>query len=296
VARIALVLLLITSSIVLAHPADATVTKIIVVESEPKPIPPFGTAVERKVRCPAGTKVLGGAVENFSLPGNIVTSAPFDGKDDDKVPDDGWHGSATSRDDETDDTITVFAFCAKNGRFKYVTKRFDVPAGTHTEGLAYCPDADGKQHVTGGGARLTGPDPAIELGFTSPTDDADVDAIGDDGWHAAMNNGSAQQQTLTVYAICESTGSYQYDTNNNTNTPSPIGSNFRVIYSTDYCDNQLVGAGAYFSGASSDAYIERVSLFDDPGDEDVRPDGFSVSLRNEGAALTYAVTQICLAP
>jgi hypothetical protein len=48
----------------------------------------FGPVTTLKAKCPKGTRVLGGGFSRY--PTDLLASAPFDGKDGDDAPDDGW--------------------------------------------------------------------------------------------------------------------------------------------------------------------------------------------------------------
>ncbi len=48
----------------------------------------FGPVTALKAKCPAGTRVLGGGFSRY--PEDLLASAPFDSKDADDAPDDGW--------------------------------------------------------------------------------------------------------------------------------------------------------------------------------------------------------------
>jgi len=54
----------------------------------------FGPGGSVKAKCPKGTRVLGGGFSRY--PTDLIASAPFDGKDADGAPDDGWKVKMTT--------------------------------------------------------------------------------------------------------------------------------------------------------------------------------------------------------
>jgi hypothetical protein len=87
------------------------------VHSAPKPLPD-NSEVSARAKCPAGTNVTGGGVDNSGsqrvgeVGAEVANSIPFDTDTDaDSHPDDGWQGSAQSVNTGRTDTLRVFAIC-----------------------------------------------------------------------------------------------------------------------------------------------------------------------------------------
>ena len=104
--------------------------------------------------CQAGETVVGGGGRSSGFYADetyLATSAPYDGQDGDKVPDDGWR--AVLNNDEggaASNTLDVFAICdSKHNKrfFEYVRKTRKVPDGTQKTRVASC----GKRKRAGGG-------------------------------------------------------------------------------------------------------------------------------------------------
>jgi hypothetical protein len=157
-------------------------------EQARRSIPP-GASRARRTTCPKGTRVTGGGpVPTFGV--RIVSSHPFDGRDRDRVPDDGWAARARNLMSFRG-AVFVDANClaTKRGatRLRYRTS---------TSHSVYCPD---DAHLTGGGIKHRASDSSVAwMNTSAPIDGTgDVDDIPDDFWY-----GRVPDYPRTVYAIC----------------------------------------------------------------------------------------------
>ncbi len=156
-------------------------------------IPPGGQATKR-VACPSGTKLTGGGVstEGASPRVEVAASKPFDGPDGNKVPDDGWLGSANNGT-SSGLTLNVNAICAKSGDYKYVESATKpLPDNAEASAVASCPDGT---TVSGGGVENSGIDIGAEIESSFPLPDQD--------WVGRANNdNTGQTETVQAFAIC----------------------------------------------------------------------------------------------
>jgi hypothetical protein len=129
----------------------------------------------------------------------VNSSFPMDGGDPKSTPDDGWTGSVYDFIGGAGG-FYIYAVCAQGLDLRYV-KRLPVSLSA---GQAVLRRADCKEteHVVGGGARVTGPANRSRLVSTIPFDDADADAIPDDGWQSRAYGVSGANKNVTAFAIC----------------------------------------------------------------------------------------------
>ncbi|MGZ8631211.1 MAG: hypothetical protein ACXWZF_09635 [Actinomycetota bacterium] len=127
------------------------------------------------------------------------SSSPIDGGDPNAEPDDGWRARVF-------DTVggaggfVVHAICTRGLDLRYVKRGpVSIPAGGSVVRSVGCKV---KEHVAGGGARVSGPADAARLVATTPYDDGDVDDVPDDGWRSRVHNRSGLDEEVTAFAIC----------------------------------------------------------------------------------------------
>jgi hypothetical protein len=159
------------------------------------------TSRTKQVACPRGSSVTGGGVFIAGTATSIVvsTTAPFDGKDGDRRPDDGWLGRANNGSALPED-MTTYAICSKNGRFDYAHGSSKLGSKGEALAQARCPKNDS---VVGGGAGISKGGLPTQLTYTQPYDGPDADSDPDDGWVSdATNHGAKGGHTLTSWAVC----------------------------------------------------------------------------------------------
>ena len=152
-----------------------------------------------KAACPKGFEVTGGGVH---APADLLiqATAPYDGKDSDHKPDDGWKATAIPNFD-TDADLLAYASCrrASSWDLKYVKEK--VVVGSNSEGVGTEVCTDGV--VTGGGGSIVGDGGLTRMHETYPADVGDGDDTPADGWTTSFRNGGASATNFTDYAICK---------------------------------------------------------------------------------------------
>jgi hypothetical protein len=129
----------------------------------------------------------------------VNSSFPFDGADADHVPDDGWRGGGYDPVGGVGG-FSVYAICVQDDVLRYVTRApVSVEAEDAVTRRVACAN---DEHVTGGGARVSGPEDGARLVSTFPYDDADGDDIPDDGWQVTVYNVDGNEKSVTAHAIC----------------------------------------------------------------------------------------------
>lgn len=150
-----------------------------------------GVPITLQSKCPRGTHVTGGGVDNGGHDDDLLISAPYDGNDGNTQPDDGWLGHVVPTN--TAQITTVRATCA-TGKLTYES---DSETGTgNIDTGDTCP---ANAVVTGGGASITGGAGAY-LYASQPTDVGDTNTTPEDGWYGLAH--TTNSRTLTIYAIC----------------------------------------------------------------------------------------------
>ena len=249
--------------------------------SAEQPLPARARTTKR-VSCPRGTKVVsGGVVADGGIFMAVATSAPFDGDDADRKPDDGWIGAARNRSD-TAYMMQTYAICARTGDFIYVkSQSFDVPSGTErTDRGVECPTQE--MQVVGGGAKLSGSGDLIELASSSPSDGDDTPDIDrDDGWFVGANNESGRTQHMRVFAICSQFPIATYHTIANTlNDGTTFNSGVECP-----AGSIVIGGGLIMSGESPDVELVYTFPADDKDVGDVPDEVWVMAGRNGSNAL-----------
>jgi hypothetical protein len=166
--------------------------------SAAKPVEPNERRTVRS-RCPDGFQVTGGGLE---APNPIPSaSGPYDGKDRDKKPDDGWKATAVNSSAQPADLVT-WASCRKAGSWdlEYRKGEFPVGGGGSVSTTSLCPNGV----VTGGGGAIRGPSGLVRIHETFPADDgSDADETPADGWTTSLRNGDMGTAEGVAYAICK---------------------------------------------------------------------------------------------
>lgn len=161
---------------------------------------PNNTTRTGRRRCPAAATVISGGVylTGGGLGAEVASMGPFDGRDPDRRPDDGFQASA-SGDREGAQTATVYAICSSNSEVRYVSQERALPKRSLAKATARCP---GITSASGGGATVSKPNLKIELSASRPFDSDDPDSAPSNGWSGGAANGTRKPRRLTVTAIC----------------------------------------------------------------------------------------------
>ncbi len=165
-------------------------------DSSPIPGPSAGTI---EAACPAGTHAVGGGGDDgrFGSDTNLHTTAPYDGPDSGRAPDDGWRlRSATTATGIT--TAEVYVICQPEVP-SYVAKSVKIAAGQGDSAKADCKAG---LHVAAGGVSGSGDISSVIVGATAPFDDADANADADDGWRGKAGNEGNEPRNVSAHAIC----------------------------------------------------------------------------------------------
>ncbi len=151
-----------------------------------------------EARCKGGGHVAGGGFVSFADAGltklPTLDSAPYDGGDRDKRPDDGWR-TRTATSSPSAKTV-AYANCTRKVPGSY-RKKIEQQSGLAPPLVKVSCGKD--RHVLSGGARTSGADQAITATF--PFDSGDPGNKPDDGWAVGVLTDGGQHQ-LKAYAVC----------------------------------------------------------------------------------------------
>ena len=228
----------------------------------PTTIPDHGQT-SLQVACPKGTHVLSGGQIVDIDPGTavLVSSAPFDGADRDRAPDDGWRSSVKSFAPGA--TMTVTAICGRSEP-RYVSRSIQLGGLVVNTGRAACPRGT---RAIGGGMRIpVGFGAGGSLWESGPFDGNDVGSLPDDGWEAkGVVENKATKATIT--AICRR-GKLRYGFSTNL-TPPNSGDEYLAP-----CPGQtgLIGGGMTIAGGGGNLFATTGPI--DGIDADTAPDDF----------------------
>jgi hypothetical protein len=162
--------------------------------------PVASAAIETvKAACKPGFEVTGGGLQSANP--RVLASAPYDGGDKDKKPDDGWKATALNDDPSARDLL-AYASCRKAGTWdlQYLkTKQQAIGSDASAASTDVCTDGV----VTGGGASIVGTTGLTRLHESYPADFGDADETPADAWTSSLRNGSGAATSGTFYAICK---------------------------------------------------------------------------------------------
>jgi hypothetical protein len=215
-----------------------------------------------KVRCPPGTRVLGGGyatLEAHAGPDVVPTSlTPFDSGDPGALRDDGW----VIRIQRTQESPVGTAVC-RSGRPRYreASRSLDV---RETGGLrAACPPGT---HVVGGGVNADG----NRINASYPFDSRDAGDAPDDGWQARVRNYSGSRSRLAVHAVCQSRRpTYRERTGRLSGDANGLGTFFKLRCSGG---SRAISAGVKIGGKLAPGHTLRFLTTEDRGDEGEVPE------------------------
>jgi hypothetical protein len=143
--------------------------------------------------------VAGGGAALFTSGSWVSTSFPWDGKDEDRLRDDGWQAAGWDSEGGTG-TFEVHLICVRAEHVRTVHREpIGVAAGAQVTRRVACAN---DEHVTGGGAHFGGLQDLGRLVASLPYDDADPDDIPDDGWQVRAYNIDGADKQVTAFAIC----------------------------------------------------------------------------------------------
>jgi hypothetical protein len=202
--RAVLCVLLVASGLVGVAEADAGApTVTFTYPNRSKVIRP-NEKLAQTVPCPRGSQVVGGGslVTGSAGESLLHVSAPFDGDDRDKDPDDGWRTVGTNRND-TKHFLSSWAICAVGANVSYLSALVELPPGGQPQATQPC--ATGER-PTGGGVAIKRPNRSSIIQTTFPIDNADADAFRNNGWGARLSNGSERSMQFRLWAICTTSG------------------------------------------------------------------------------------------
>jgi len=244
-------------------PATANALRYVSVGPNPIPADKLGSA---RAPCPASTHVWGGGQYVFSAFGDaeLNASTPYDGKDLDRKPDDGW--KSTVRNFNANDTLTVYAVCSHRAPH-YFGRAISVGPGRDAKTARV--NCRRGQLATGGGVQL-------HVNFTdggwldssAPLDDNDPNLRADDGWRTT---GGVEERTvhMTTRAICVDREGIRarYATAKGSAPPMSFGE----ASATCPGDTHVSSGGVVTKGVAFHP-MTISSPFDDPADPKARPD------------------------
>lgn len=284
--------LLLIAALVSASPAEAGIEPPSLVyrgASAPLKAGAIGKSVVAK--CPKGTRVIGGGAQVLDDSGasRLVGSHPFDGRDADRKPDDGWRAVATNLT-PVGTHLNVWAVCdeAKGFAYRYVKSKAKLPAGQMTV-IASCAATES---VAGGGALIKGKAAHLHLVMSHPADDLIRDGTPDNGWSATGENNTTRTYELSTWAICTESGSFTYP-----ETQSPMESSGGMVNIRADCSaplSRVTGGGFDVFGEGATILMATRPYTDDP--DGIVDDGWSAVARNLGEAEVVRVIAICLGP
>lgn len=151
-----------------------------------------------KAACPNGFEVTGGGVRGPNP--SIMGSVPYDAKDHDHKPDDGWKVTAVNSQSGIEEELQAFASCRRAGDWdlSYVKEKLTIGTDATGEATEICTHGV----VTGGGASITGENGLTRMLETYPADFGDSDTTPADGWTSSLRNGSASATDGVAHAVC----------------------------------------------------------------------------------------------
>ena len=243
--------------------ADGKITRI---TSPNKRVPALGQATQ-KAPCPKGTHVLDGGA--FTTGGSsedeVAESAPYDGRDSNHRPEDGWLGSVNAGAEQA--MTVTYAICSDS--IGAVYRRQVVGLSTDSAGGPECPAGT---NPIGGGVAIAGKSTDLPLVSSFPGQTPFP------SWQWAVQNNLHPAVNATGYSICSDSARVHYASHlldvisphSQHPTPVPCPAGTRVI-----------GGGGYLS----DGFGEIASLHPSDGDDaNGRPDDEWTTWFNNQAA------------
>lgn len=245
---------------------------------------PARQRTRRVAHCPAGTQATGGGVRTTgeSAADAVVVSAPYDSRDRDRRPDDGWVGVVVTG--ASDQLMVTSAVCAPF-EVSYVIGTRRVPARSVRRFDLPCPE---QLFPVGGGARSTGDSRRIMLGQSG-------ESPATFGWRVGLVNGSRHRETLTGYAACmRLPGDRSYAGFSQGPAHPGVTTERSAVDVCDLNGQHVSGGGPVVIGTRA-GHVTGTNPSDGP-DEDLAPDdGWTSRVYNETSAdITQRTTFVCL--
>ena len=247
------------------------------------PGPSAGTI---EAACPAGTHAIGGGGDDgrFGSQANVHTTAPYDGADAGRAPDDGWRlRSATTATGPG--TIEVFVICQANVP-TYATTSVKIAPGQSDTVKADCKAG---LHVAAGGVSGSGDIASVVVGATAPFDDADANTTVDDGWRAKAGNVGDENRSVTAYAICDTLNPSYKESDPFVGGPGTAVSDAPCLHPGD----NILGGGLWVSGSAPETRIHASKPHDDTDADTAANDDWDMGYAME-EQITRTVYVICI--
>jgi hypothetical protein len=220
--------------------------KIVGLAGKYKPVPADGQATQ-KLACPKGMHVLsgGGYTTGSSLDDQLAQSAPFDGRDDNKTPDDGWLASVNAG--LQDQKMKTFATCSDKLAVAYKHHSSNLTAAG-PESLVLCPT--GKIPM-GGGVTVDGHPLDTPMAASTP---------GSAGWYSWTR--SPNGNVGVVYAVCARRGSGESKITYHSRTEDVAAQGQRLVTARCPKGSRLLGGGAYAPDAGDETAAVDLAALD----------------------------------
>lgn len=139
----------------------------------------------------------GGASLTGTAYNQLTASAPYDGADSGKAPDDGW--AALAYVDALDVKLHTYAVCRRNEP----AYRRDGRVLNPGEGASVAPSCHQHEHVIGAGIWMGGAQDGSTIRAAYPQDGTDHGDVPDDAVYAfGIDNSGTESHKETGYAIC----------------------------------------------------------------------------------------------
>jgi len=260
-----------------AAPGAAAKTKVL--RGDFKSVGP-GQQVSQKVGCPSGLRVSGGGTytDGSSLEDEVADSYPFDGRDEDTKPDDGWKGAINGGPGGAQ--MQTWAMCTDAVKLTYSS----APAQPVSFGGRVTVPCPAEQDPVSGGMRVPG-----KL-VTSPLKGSILSGL-PAGWESSVIN--LTSPTPTGYAICSPSKRVEHAGGSLNLGPSSQGK----LEMPCPDGSTILGGGG--TGDSTNQ-LELASLLpSDADDDDGKPDdGWTTWFNNESATETDSMNShaLCLRP
>jgi hypothetical protein len=231
---------------------------------------PAGNQTATVARCPAGRVALGGGVSTTggTMDDEMATTAPFDGRDRNRRPEDGWIGEINTGSQPQ--TMTTYAVCAPFSGISYPAKMRSVQPGTRRGAEVACREGHA---LLGGGVRTAGDSTRLVVAESTPPE---LPAV---RWRSAVNNGLGKERRFTTFAVCMRVQAEGFTTSSVFTPAQPGRSTDTNFCFSPHPVHTVSGGGDIAGGLQGELASLRPT---DGGDGDSAPDdGWQLSTNNE---------------